>query len=73
MIDNSVRLYRHVSSLLMELGEGEVGAAGGCKRERERERLGERQTQRENSNWKSLVYKDCSLGSVKTCPATGPC
>ena len=48
-------------------------------RERERERGGreretDRQRQRENSNsnWKTLFYKDCSLGSVKNL-TTNPC
>ena len=31
----------------------------------ERERWRGRERERENSNWKTLFYKDCSLGSVK--------
>ena len=28
---------------------------------------------RDNSNWKTLLDKGCSLGSVKTCLITSPC
>ena len=47
------------------------------ERERGREREGgrerERERERENSNSKTLLYKDCSLGSVKTCPTISIC
>ena len=29
--------------------------------------------ERENSNSKTLFYKDCSLGLIKTCLITSPC
>ena len=41
---------------------------GGTDRETDRQRLTERHTERtRNSNSNTLVYKDCSLGSVKNC------
>ena len=33
----------------------------------------ERQSVRERENLNTLFYKDCSLGSVKTCLTTSPC
>ena len=38
---------------------------GERERERDRDKQTDRQTETENSNSKTLVYKDCSLGSVK--------
>ena len=49
------------------------GQDGERVRERDRERQRQRQTDRqtdrqtENANSKTLFYKECSLGSIKTC------
>ena len=39
----------------------------------DRERECVRDTERENWNSKTLFYKDCSLGSVKSCLTPSPC
>ena len=42
-------------------------------RQTDTQRNRERERERESSNSKTLFYKECSLGSVKTCPAISPC